>query len=267
LNWKNNFPIKNRFFETENGILYHGDCLKIMEKFPHYSIDLILTDLPYGVTHNKWDCILPLQEMWKIIDKITKEKTAILLFGVGLFSAKLKLSNEKMWRYDLIWNKVLPSGFLNANRMPLPVHEIISVFYKKQPIYNPQKFKGKPNHSRGKEKPIKNNNYGKFKFIDNSSKLGDLKYPRSILEFPKLHPSKTVHPTQKPIDLLIYLINTYSNKNDIVLDFTCGSGSTLIASQKINRRWIGIEIEKEYCEITEKRLIKELNQLHFNLDY
>lgn len=157
-------------------------------------------------------------------------------------------------RYDLVWNKVLPSGFLNANRQPLRSHEMMAVFYKKQPNYNPQKELGKKNNSKGKIKESKNNNYGDFAFVDNSKKLGDLKHPKSILNFAKPHPSVSVHPTQKPVALLEYLIKTYTIENETVLDFTMGSGSTGVACKNTNRSFIGIELDKEYFKIAKKRI-------------
>ena len=140
--------------------LINDDCLKAMKDIPDNSIDMVLTDPPYGYTQNKWDNIIPFESMWKNLNRIVKENACIALFSDGLFSAKLQLSNVKQWRYSLIWDKVLTSGFLNARKMPLRKHEIIHIFYNKLPYYNPQKFKGKKNHSKGKmKKQSKNNNY------------------------------------------------------------------------------------------------------------
>ncbi len=167
------------------------------------------------------------------------------------------LSNKKFHRYNLIWKKVLPSGFLNANRMTLREHEDIMVFYKKLPTYNPQKYKGNPCHKKGKaigkmnDLILKNNNYGDFKCVETE---GDMKFPTSILEFSKPHPSISVHPTQKPVELLEYLIKTYTNENDLILDNCMGSGSTGVACVKTNRNFIGIEIMEEYFNIAQKRI-------------
>ena len=262
-NWKSAFPKKGRFFETENGILYCIDCLEIMSEFPPNSIDTIICDPPYGVTRNKSDTPIPLPLLWQLIKKIRKDTTPIVLFGQGKFFAKLVLSNEREFRYELVWNKKLPTGFLNANRMPLRQHELIAVFYKKAGKYNPQFWEGKPLHSKGKrykEKEITNRNYNKFNPIDDTRAGETLKYPRTILEFQKIHPSKVLHPTQKPVELMKYLVETYSNKGDIVLDFACGSGTTLIACELTHRRWIGIEINPEYCEITKQRLLELLSK-------
>nr|WP_297131862.1 site-specific DNA-methyltransferase [Terrisporobacter sp.] len=180
-----------------------------------------------------------------------------MLFGQDKFTAETMLSNRKMHRYNLIWRKVLPSGFLNANRMPLREHEDIMVFYKKLPTYNPQKIKGNPCHSKGKvvgemnDKQLQNNNYGDFKCVETK---GDMKFPTSILEFPKPHPSIAVHPTQKPVELLEWLIKTYTNENEVVLDNCMGSGSTGVAAVNLNRKFIGIELEKEYFDIATNRI-------------
>ena len=205
MNWKDKFPKENRIFETENGILYKGDCLNIMSNFPKQSIDTIITDLPYGVTQNKIDIPIPFEEMWQLLKQIRKDNTPIILFGQSKFFFKLCLSNEKEFRYDWVWDKELVSGFLNAKRMPLRQHEHIAVFYKKAGKYNPQMWKGKPLHSKGKsykEKEIKNQNYGDFKHTDDNRAGETLKYPRSIIKFQKPHPSKAIHPTEKPLSLI-----------------------------------------------------------------
>lgn len=277
--------------------LYKGDCLEVMKDIEDKSIDMILCDLPYGVTaKNKWDTIIPLKDyvildnkriekekfyslqqfngftrkemdsiwndskvdgLWTHYNRIIKDNGVIVLFGQDKFTAETILSNKKNHRYNLIWKKVLPSGFLNANRMPLREHEDIMVFYKKLPTYNPQKVKGKPCHSKGKvvgemnDKQLKNNNYGDFRCVETK---GDMKFPTSILEFPKPHPSTAVHPTQKPVELLEYLIKTYTNKNEIILDNCMGSGSTGVACMNTNRRFVGIELDENYFNIAKDRL-------------
>jgi len=173
-----------------------GDCLKELPKISDESADMILVDLPYGVTQNKWDSVISLEKLWVEFKRIRKPNTPIILFGSGLFSAKLMISNEKEWKYNLIWQKDRPTGFLNANKMPLRSHEDILVFYKKPPLYNPIKFIGKSkNHSLKTLSPHKNNTYGKSIHVDNSQKLGNLKFPRSVLTFSNPHPKK--HPTEK----------------------------------------------------------------------
>lgn len=234
--------------------LFHGDCLDLMKNIPKKSIDLILCDLPYGVTRNRWDRNIPLEPLWEEYKRIIKDNGAIVLFSQGMFTAQLLNSNPKMWRYNLVWDKVLPSGFLNANRRPLSSHEDICVFYKKLPTYNPQKIIGNKNHSKGKSKVNANNNYGDFNFVDNSELLGEMKMPKSILTFPKPHPSTAVHPTQKPIELLEWIIKTYTNEDDMVLDNCMGSGSTGIAALKLNRSFIGMELEDKYFNIAKERI-------------
>lgn len=266
--------IKDSYYYEKTGMLLKGDCLDWMAKFPDKSIEMILADLPYGVTKNKWDSVIDLDLLWKQYERIIKENGAIVLFGQDKFTAKLMLSNEKLHRYNLIWNKVLSSGFLNANRQPLRGHEDVVVFntdiemliehgdiclfYKKQSLYNPQKKKGVPSHSKGKgvgkknSEILQNNNYGDFTLVET---LGDMKHPTSILTFSKPHPSVSLHPTQKPVELLEWLIKTYTNEGMLVLDNTAGVCSTGIAARKSNRKWICIEKEENYCQISKNRFL------------
>ena len=241
--------------------LYKGDCLGLMKNIKDKSIDCIICDLPYGVTSkNKWDTIIPYEPLWKEYKRIIKDNGPIILFGQDKFTAKTMLSNEKMHRYNLIWNKVLTSGFLNAGRMPLREHEDIMIFYKKLPTYNPQFTEGKPLHGMGEKfKKVKNNNnnYNDFNSCNNPSanREGDTKkYPKSILTFPRPASSKMLHPTEKPVELLEYLIKTYSNENDVILDNCMGSGSTGVACLNTNRRFIGIELDEKYFNIAKNRL-------------
>ena len=243
--------------------LQNGDCLKIMKNIKTESIDLIICDLPYGITKNKLDTRLPFDDLWREYERIIKDNGVIILFGQGKFYIDLVNSNLKLFRYDLVWNKVLTSGFLNANRQPLRQHELIAIFYKKQPIFNPQFTIGKPLHGKGnsyKSKENINNNYGKFKVLEDTRKGSTEKYPTSILEFSKPHPSVSLHPTTKPVQLLEYLIKTYSNENDIVLDNCMGSGSTGIASVRNNRSFIGIEKYNKYFNIAKKLIYKVLEE-------
>ena len=237
-------------FNIEENNIYNIDCLYGMSKIKDKSIDMILCDLPYGQTaRNKWDNVIPFEELWKQYNRIIKDNGAIVLFGNGMFTAKLMQSNKKYWRYNLVWDKVLPSGFLNAKKMPMRNHEDICVFYKKPPTYNPQMWEGEDCHSRGKavgksqDDFSRNTNYGELNAVETK---GNLKYPKSILTFQKPHPSKSVHPTQKPIELLEWLINTYTNEDEIVLDNCIGSGSTAIACLNTERKYIGFELENEY---------------------
>lgn len=237
--------------------LWQGDCLELMNDIPDHSIDMILCDLPYGITQNKCDVCVPLDNLWRQYIRIIKDNTAILLFGQGTFYVDLVNSNRNMFRYDLIWDKQLSSGHLNAHRMPLRKHEQIAVFYKKLPTYNPQFTKGKPLHSKGhayKEKPMINNNYGKFNIIDDDRCGETNKYPTSILSCQKPHPSTSIHPTQKPVELCEWLIKTYTDEGDIVLDNCMGSGTTGVACRNLNRKFIGIELNGEYFDIAQKRI-------------
>ena len=234
-----------------------GDCLELMREIPDKSVDMILCDLPYGTTQNKSDIIIPFDKLWNSYERIIKDNGAIVLFAQGVFYVDLINSNRKLFRYDLIWDKVLTSGFLNAKRMPLRQHEQIAVFYKKLPKYNPQFTSGKPLHSKGKtykDKPIVNQNYGVFHTADDSRAGSTEKYPTSILKFQKPHPSISVHRTQKSVELLEWLINTYTDEGETVLDNCMGSGSTGVACVNTNRNFIGYELDEKYFEIAEKRI-------------
>jgi site-specific DNA-methyltransferase (adenine-specific) len=234
--------------------IIHGDCLEVMKRIPGKSIDMVLCDLPYGVTQNKWDAIIPFGFLWAQYASVIKKNAAIVLFGQDKFTAKTMLSNEKWHRYNLIWNKELTSGFLNANRMPLRSHEDIMVFYQEQPTYNPQKIKGEKSHSKGRMDTDINNNYGKYGKVDNAEINGEMKFPVSIVACLKPHPSKSIHPTEKPVELMEWLILTYTNSGDTVLDNCIGSGTTAIACINTGRNFIGIEKEADYCEIARRRL-------------
>ena len=242
-------------------VLLYGDCLEKMRDIPDSSIDLILCDLPYGVTQNKKDVCIPFEPLWEEYNRIAKENAAILLFGQGEFYVDLVNSNRKQFRYDLIWDKELTTGFLNAKRMPLRRHEQIAVFYRKLPKYNPQFLQGKPSHSRGvayKHKVPKNENYGEFYPVDDERSGSPEKYPTSIITFAKPHPSVAKHRTEKPVDLLNWLIRTYTNEGDVVLDNCMGSGSTGVACVDTNRRFIGIELDELCFDIAKLRILAAL---------
>ncbi len=237
--------------------LYLGDCLEVMKGMPDKSVDAVITDPPYGVTQNSKDICLPFDKLWEQYKRIVKDGGAILLFGQGLFYVDLVNSNREMFRYDLVWDKELVSGFLNANRMPMRTHEQIAVFYSALPTYNPQFTIGAPLHSKGisyKYKLPKNRNYGEFGVTDDSRAGNTKKYPKSILSFKKPHPSISEHSTQKPVELCGYLICTYTNEGDTVLDNTMGSGTTGVACVQTGRNFIGIEIDPTYFAIAEKRI-------------
>ena len=240
--------------------LWQGDCLELMNDIPDKSIDMILCDLPYERTKNKWDSIIPLDLLWKNYNRIIKDNGCIALFSDGLFMVDLVNSNRRNWRYNLVWDKVLTSGFLNANRQPLRQHEEIVIFYKKQPTYNPQFTEGQPLHGMGSKFRVKkneNNNYGNFNSCSNPSaeREGDTKkYPRSILTFPRKASCNMLHPTEKSVELCEWLIKTYTNENELVLDNCMGSGTTAVACKNTNRHFIGIELEESYFNIAKERI-------------
>ena len=226
-----------------------GDCLELMKEIPDKSIDMILCDLPYGTTHNKWDNIISLDALWGGYERVIKDNGVIVLFGDGMFTANLMLSNPNMWRYNLVWDKQRGCDFLNANVKPLKSHEDICVFYKRKPTYNKQYWYSKP-YRKTKNGSL-SNNYGDRKEAYTESKDGK-RNPLSILSFPR--DGKRIHPTQKPVALLEYLIKTYTNEGETVLDNCMGSGSTGVACINTNRNFIGYELDEKYFEIAEKRL-------------
>jgi site-specific DNA-methyltransferase (adenine-specific) len=231
-----------------------GDCLEVMKTIPDKSIDAIITDPPYGTTACKWDSVIDFELMWEQLNRIIKPNGAIVLFGSEPFSSALRMSNIKNYRYDLIWNKIRAAGFLNANRMPLKQHENISLFYKKLPTYNPQKYIDKPyDKTKYNGKDMKENVLGSY--VSKSSKNNGERFPKSILKFSQnWSRQQQIHPTQKPVELMEYLIKTYTNENETVLDFTMGSGSTMVACVNTNRNGIGIEMDDEYFKVAEQRI-------------
>ena len=231
-----------------------GDCLELMKSIPNGSIDAIITDPPYGTTACKWDSVIDFDLMWEQLNRIIKPNGAIVLFGSEPFSSALRMSNIKNYRYDLIWNKIRAAGFLNANRMPLKQHENISLFYKKLPTYNPQKYIDKPyDKTKYNGKDMKENVLGSY--ISKSSKNNGERFPKSILKFSQnWSRQQQIHPTQKPVPLMEYLIKTYTNELETILDFTMGSGSTGVAAKNLNRKFIGIEQDENYFNIATERI-------------
>lgn len=237
--------------------LYKGDCLEIMRDIPNKSIDMILCDLPYGTTQNKWDSVIPLDRLWKEYKRIIKDNGVIALTSQGIFTAKLMLSNEKWFKYKLVWEKSKATNFLNAKKQPLRKHEDICIFYNKQPIYNPQMTEGKPLHGKGssyKTKDLTNNCYGSLGATEDVRKGSTEKYPTSIVRFQKPHPSCSVHPTQKSTELCEWLIRTYTNEGETVLDNCMGSGTTGVAAINTNRNFIGMELSEKYFNIAKDRI-------------
>jgi DNA modification methylase len=243
--------------------LLHGNCLELMKDIKSGSVDAIICDPPYGTTACKWDSVIPFDLMWEQLNRIIKPNGAIVLFGSEPFSSALRMSNIKNYKYDWIWDRVSPSGFLNANLMPMKRHEIISVFVNKgKTTYNKQMEKRNPNaNSLGKKE-----NYSKGKGNANPKVYGsikdkkiisyneDLRNPTTIIEFSKGNNRHSFHPTQKPVELMEYLIKTYTNEKETVLDFTMGSGSTGVACKNLNRNFIGIEMDYKYFEIAQNRI-------------
>jgi site-specific DNA-methyltransferase (adenine-specific) len=234
--------------------LYHADCFDIMPKIESKSIDLILADLPYGTTACKWDSILPFEKLWNEYERLITDNGAIVLFGSQPFTTFLIASNIKFFRYCLIWDKIRAAGFLNANRMPLKQHEDICVFYKKQPTYNPQKYIDKP-YDKTKYNGSKLDKNVLGAYTSQNLKNEGQRFPKSILTFSQNWKRQDqMHPTQKPVELLKYLIKTYTNKGMTILDNTMGSGSTGVAAKMLQRNFIGIEKELNYFEIAQKRI-------------
>ena len=260
--------------------IYNENCLEGMKRIPDASIDAIICDLPYGVLHKdnpnaQWDRVIPFEPLWQQYERIIKDNGAIVLFAQGMFTADLMQSNRKLWRYNLIWDKGRSTGFLNANRMPLRCHEDICVFYKSLPTYNPQYTDGEPNHSRGNGIHNDTNRcYGKYgrnyqgrtyeevprvaPTVPNGKKL-----PLSIITIKKEHESTVIHPTQKPVDLLRYLILTYTEVGGVVLDNCIGSGTTAIACIREKRNFVGFELNKEYYDKAVRRI--KIEQQHQTL--
>ena len=238
--------------------LIKGDCLEVMKTIPSGSIDAIITDPPYGTTACKWDSVIDFDLMWEQLNRIIKPNGAIVLFGSEPFSSLLRCGNLKGFKYDWIWQKTRFTGNLNAKRMPLKAHEIVSVFNCKG-YYFPQKTQA-PEHLIDKRKTINNSKVkagggfnGSKEYINIRTKDNGTRYPTTIQKF-KNPNNKSLHPTQKPIELMEYLIKTYTNENETVLDFTMGSGSTGVAAKNLNRKFIGIEQDEKYFDIATERI-------------
>lgn len=236
--------------------LLHGDCLELMKNIEDKSVDMILCDLPYGTTKCKWDSIIPFEPLWEQYNRIIKDNGAILLFAQTPFDKVLGSSNLKMLKYEWIWEKEQGTGGLNTNKMPLKKHENILVFYKRLPTYNPQFTNGTP-YTKTRN-CNKSGIYGKTEDGYVSKNEGK-RYPVSILEY-KRELKNRLHPTQKPVALLEYLIKTYTKADELVLDNCMGSGSTGIACINTNRRFIGIEKDDNYFNVASERINKHLRQ-------
>lgn len=249
--------------------MYEGDCLEIMKQLPDNSIDMVLCDLPYGTTQNKWDSVIPLDELWKQYRRVVKDNGAIVLTSQGMFTAELMLSNPSMFKYKWVWEKSKSTNFLNAKKQPLRKHEDVCVFYKKQPIYHPQMIEGEP-YDKGVRKNQLSGSYGDFLPVHVQS--DGKRYPTDIIYFKTAESEgKVYHPTQKPIELGRYFVRTYTEPGAVVLDNTSGSGSFLVAALLEGRNFIGIEknedvalFKKEdidYIEVTKQRLLHALETM------
>ena len=242
------------YYKDEYIRLFQGDCLEVMDKLIEKGIkfDAVITDPPYGTTACKWDAIIPFNEMWERLNKLITNNGAIILNASQPFTSALIMSNPKMFKYCWVWNKKKGGSPLLSKIQPIRVTEDIVIFGKNKITYNPIMIPRDKPKSRGK-------NTGKISETTNNAFIEDKiyteYYPKNILEISNANQRDKFHPTQKPVDLLEYLINTYTNENELILDFTCGSGTTLLASRNLKRKCIGIELEEKYCEIAKNRLI------------
>ena len=234
--------------------LINGDCLIEMKNIPDKSIDMILADLPYGTTACKWDTIIPFEPLWEQYKRIIKDNGAIVLTASQPFTTDVINSARDIFRYEIIWERALSGNPFLVKKQPLKVHENVLVFYKKFGIYNPQMTKGKM-----RNKKIT----GAFREIEPQDNITDLYYPRSVKYFDNADRKNKVHPTQKPVALMEYLIKTYTNEGDTVLDNCMGSGTTGVACKLLNRNFIGIELDKGYFEIAKQRIENNKEQLKF----
>lgn len=229
--------------------LYNADCLEILPSIPDKSIDMILCDLPYGTTRNKWDVIIPLDKLWLEYKRIIKDHGVIALHSDMPFTATLVNSAKDIWRYELIWQKPQGTDFLNANRKPLKAHESIQIFYKKLPVYHPQKGIGK--NYKACSSPHTSENWGDFHGGFHTDCTDGSRFPTTVI---KMGGQKGLHPTQKPVELEQWLIRTYTDENDVVLDNCMGSGTTGVAAMLENRDFIGIEQNEQYFKIGKNRI-------------
>jgi len=259
-----------------------GDCLEVMPLLPDKSVDMIICDLPYGTTQNKWDSVIDLDKLWKEYERIIKDNGCIALTSQGLFTAKLILSNEKLFKYKIVWIKSKSTNFLNAKKQPLRKHEDICIFYKSQPVYNPQMIPGEP-YDKGVRKDQYTGSYGEFK--PHHVKSEGLRYPNDVVFVEEQNfedfvyfktaesEGKVYHPTQKPVELGRYLIRTFTNRGDIILDNACGSGSFLLSAILEDRKFIGIEKNEDvlmhrvspvdYIKICSERIESTVQHLNF----
>jgi len=249
--------------------LYNGDCLEVMKSIESGSVDTIITDPPYGTTACKWDSTIPFDKMWKQLDRIIKPNGATILFGTEPFSSALRMSNIKNYKYDTVWDRVRKTGHLNCNKQPLNVTENISIFYKKQCVYNPQKTTGHKNYDQSKyntKEKYEPNVYGELHHGTGKKNEGE-RYPTKLVTYKQdWRRQDQIHPTQKPIALMEYLVKTYTNEGETVLDFTAGSFTTGVACVNLNRKFIGIEKDKSYFDIGVNRIKERIRCLNLRIE-
>ena len=235
--------------------IFTGDCLTEMQRIAASSVDMVLCDLPYGQTQNAWDKVIDMSAMWAQLRRVTKPSAAIVLMAAQPFASRLIASNEGEFRYDLIWRKNKPTGFLNANRQPLRIHEHILVFYRAQPFYEAQKTDGHKNKTGYKRSQI-GTNYGAVQDATKRWEGGSIRHPVSVLDIPVINndDGAKVHPTQKPVALMEWLIRSYSRPGETVLDCTMGAGSTGVAAVLQGRSFIGIDMNPEYVAVARSRI-------------
>lgn len=239
------------------GHIIQGDCLEAMAALPADSVDMVLSDLPYGQTQNAWDAPVPFAPMWSGLRRVAKQNAAIILMGAQPFASRLVCSNQAEFRYDLIWMKNKPTGFLNANRQPLRIHEHILVFYRRPPTFNPQKTQGHPPLHRAVQTSHGKNYGAKTQRIESGGNTD--RFPTSIIQIPIINnddPGKR-HSTQKPVDLMAWLIRSYTAPGQIVLDITAGAGTTAVAAMREGREFICIEREAQFVSMSQERVSAE----------
>lgn len=251
----------------ETNKIYHGDCLELMPQIASGSIDMILCDLPYGTTQCKWDTIIPFDKLWEQYERLIKPNGVIALTASQPFTSALVMSNPKLFKYEWIWNKNTASGFANAKRQPMRTHENILIFYKLQPTYNPikeirdlsKKSKERHNYKFNSSTGINNEVYGKLNRLNKQPE--DLAYPKTVQKINGIvnNHNERIHPTQKPVALFEYLVKTYTNEGETVLDNCIGSGTTAIACKNTKRKFIGMEREQKYFDMANKRIEFENN--------
>jgi len=252
--------VKQSYYYTKNGMLLHGDCLEWMKKIPDKSIDMVLADLPYGTTACKWDTVIPLDKLWKQYERIIKDDGAMIFTASQPFTSILVMSNLKLFKYEWIWEKNVSSNFMQYKFMPGKKHENVLVFCKNKTKYNPimeEKAPSSIERMKYKYQDRKQSEHYKSDISKDTSKREEMKYPTSVKKFNR---EVGMHPTQKPVALFEYLIKTYTNENEIVLDNAAGVCTTAIACENLNRKWICIELEEEYCKKSVKRIEEHILQ-------